>query len=79
MSRPMVKINDEDDDDEEEEDDDEKDKDEDEEEGWSSRAERPPLLILVMGFPAANSLSLTYRTRAEHRACLHLFVKTRVR
>ena len=66
MSRPMVKINDEDDDDEDdddedEEDDDEKDKDEDdeEEEGWSSRAERPPLLILVMGFPAANSLSLT--------------------
>ena len=63
MSRPMVKINGEDEEDEDEEDEDEKDKDEDdddeEEEGWSSRAERPPLLILVMGFPAANSLSLT--------------------
>lgn len=52
MLRPMVKINDQDDDDDDEDDD-------DEDEGWSSRAERLPLLILVMGFPAANSLSLT--------------------
>jgi hypothetical protein len=64
----MVKIDDEDDEDEDDEEEEEEDKDEDkdeddeeddEEEGWSSRAERPPLWILVMGFPAANSLSLT--------------------
>jgi hypothetical protein len=49
------KDKDEDDDEDDEEDaKDERDEKDEKEEGWSSRAERPPLWILVMGFPAAN-------------------------